>query len=361
MNSSSSQQSNQSSNGQGIAELLSHMKYITVTISTLYGTVWILGIFGNIMSFLVNSRPKLRSTTLSLYLRILAVFDTMVVSFLCLFQPSEMYFGFFGGRAPKLLLKYLYCGFYLHFAYFTLLGSAWLVVAMTIDRSIHFFVPMKARTFCTNFKVKIIAGTIIGVNFSLFIFFYPLYGPGRLDIFLDSNNKWLFNYKCHASSERGTFFGHTIMMQYLMYAGSIIPCGLLLILNSAIIFSLAKSNKQRKALSESSKNSEDKKLNQLTITLVSISLYYAISTLPLYANNLAQYNSGAWSSSKVSDVRWVIYSNFFGPLGASNNALNFYIYCLTGKTFRNEFYHIIGLKSKAKNDSSSMSKKVFLQ
>lgn len=306
-------------------------KRIIIVVTILYTLIFIFGIFGNIMSFIINTRKSIKHTTMSIYLRFLAVFDTTTLIFFTIYSCFYNFYGFF--QVKNILLQKFICTFVPHIFYFTTLGSSWLIVAMTIDRSIHFFYPTKAKILCTKFKSKFTCIFIIIFCFLLFCHYYIRDKNGIFISKFQKNNTWTSFFICKASSKTARFFDSKIMMLTIAVFACIIPSIIILSINIRIIQSLTRADKRRnKVLIR--KDKSFKKLNQTTITLVGISLYFVFSSLPYYITHIIFFFKGLLHNKSNADIR--ILAKLFGPLLISNNALNFYIYCLTGSKFRNE-------------------------
>lgn len=113
----------------------------------------IFGLFGNILSLLVLSRPK-RWKCINYYLVILAVWDTaLLFSSFLLYACGTLIFG-------KLPVYGSYVKLYPYFYFFSNVastGSVWVVVMLTVERYVAIANPLKHKTLTSSrFRAKTI-------------------------------------------------------------------------------------------------------------------------------------------------------------------------------------------------------------
>lgn len=291
------------------------------------------GLIGNILSFTVFNRNTMSVTTTSVYLRFLAIIDSLSLVFNCIFMTFKFYIGFVKLSQP--VLKYFVCAFIFHGSLSFQEASSWLIVAMTIDRGIFIFFPTKAKLICTKSRSVIIC--ILIILFFL-IFFHPFYYlTGDVEIFGDPNDKWVTNPHCKGTSNSSTVFLYDVKIPFdaLMYC--IIPSITLLMINTALIVHVIQTTKRRKNLTlDNSKKRPNDRTFQLTVTLICVSLYFFVATFPSFYKIFLYF-----LQKRDEPPKHQLYIITVTIIGYTNSAVNFYIYCLTGSKFRRELKKLV--------------------
>ena len=159
-----------------------------------------------------------------------------------------------------------------------------------------------------------------------------------------------------------TFKIHSIVSAIL---SSVVPFIVLLSLNSIIIYTMRQRSKEfgKDAIFRQSRNEDKMKTQgkedqarerQLTIMLVLVSVVVLVLTLPTYlymfAMNFIKLNTPAKVASDVLAVLIVI------NLYTLNNAINFFLYALAGRKFRQDLLFICGQtqrKTKQEHERST--------
>ena len=111
----------------------------------------LVGIPGNIMSLVVLSRKRMRGSTTSVYLRVLAVIDTVVL--LIAVPRKIMYFYAF---IDVTKISSFTCKFYTFLHPSTIAISCCLLPVITVDRFIHVRYPIWAKEHCSKRSAVVI-------------------------------------------------------------------------------------------------------------------------------------------------------------------------------------------------------------
>ena len=295
------------------------LHYIILPIVVIFGSV------GNSLAFAVLFRRRMRTKSLYFYLTILACSDTIV-----------LYVGAFRNWIRVLTnLEFLHtstvsCKLGIFLIAFSQHLSAWLIVLLTIDRFITIWCPFCSDKFCTVRKARIMTVMLI---FVLTLYTLPVFWkfnlvPANPTPLCTINENDPFHY----------IFDYLKAATYCLF-----PSSLVLILNSCIIYKVIKSRKAREHLtqSESAQALASCRLNRteyhVTSMLLVISFVWLGLTTPYGIFSVARYQIGRLLTP--SQVRFIVTICFL--LFYLNHGVNFYIYCLTGRTIRREFFHLI--------------------
>ncbi len=196
--------------------------------------------------------------------------------------------------------------------YFTCDYSAWILVAVSFERTISLYLPFKAKFICTKKNAKIVLCILFicltGVNFHLFL------------------SHDLADSQCVRSTNVGEYFFENLWPWIDAVVSSYCPSFIMVICNSMIIYRLLKEkyvNANNTGSSAISKNSL-----QTTFMLLGISALFISTTVPITAY-VVMFNSFNFKFSQpIYDILdMVFYLNF---------SCNFLFYCYSGSIFRNE-------------------------
>ncbi|XP_013404405.1 thyrotropin-releasing hormone receptor [Lingula anatina] len=340
-------------NGADSPEVDSGIYGIIFQIIVLYIPPFILvgGITGNILAFIVTFKKRHKHITAYFFISVMAILDTVMLLF---FQSTYwLFFNFFSDSNTDALCKGM-----------TLCEkivadcSIFTTLVMTTDRFVAIKYPLKAKTFCTvsrSWKV-LLTGAILIVCKNLHLAWTVRLHNGQLCLFLPKNNEALLT----------AWPWFDIIVTFLL------PFMMLTSLNTVIIRTVLKANKTQKRLvsfslikkmdtlqvpgqpatphhSNPQKSHERQRL-QVTIMLVSVSVLFVLMTSPYKILLLFDLFIGQ-NSEVVSSAWYVLLTHAFQHLYYTNSAVNFYLYCLSGRIFRRHLRHVCGCTSKKKKRS----------
>ena len=286
------------------------------------------GILGNVLSFMVAMLAHNRSLPFGIYMAALACADTAMLAF------GELYawimFNFLSTSMNKLqcqLLIFMYA----------LCGNvgAWIIVALTFERYLlvcRAADHVRFRTVGTTCIVLVIIIVVcVGKNVHYFFSTEFLHDPGY-DVMI-----------CTSGFVRAD--SRIIFLQvFELCFDSLIPFIFILILNGCIIHRLERQAKTRKDRfgSRSSLSSEAPRdsARGLTVMLIAVSFTFACLTSPLFVFRFYFAFIKQVCSKSKAIARYVLIDNILVELYASNFAINFILYCLTGTMFREDLANI---------------------
>ena len=274
-----------------------------------------LGIMANMLALVVLLQPSMRRRSTYAYLAVLAVSDSVVLAS----SITDILIG------EKILLPRqtivlisdtlrMYCR----------QCSAWLLVAVTVDRYIVVSHPLRARRMCkrtTAYKVIIV----------LFVILAPIAIPF---ILIKQHKKFKLLY---------IFYN----VNAALYA--VIPFTTLLVLNGFIIYRMRKRSNLRlemvdrsKTPSLRSRRSQKRKSQaqtaeeRITVVLLATTFAYSLLIFPKMVYIVIRFSSGVCFSEACSIAIFVTHF-----LGIINHSINMLLYCLTGSKFREQLLGVI--------------------
>ncbi len=336
----------------------------------------LIGIVGNVLSFLVMSRKKLHGSVTSLYLRVLAVVDSMVLTTGLVRQWIRVLAVDIRDTSAFI------CKTDIFVLYWSLGSSAWILSLIAMERCVGVISPHIYKRFVTKQSAVIILITILvtlSFVYTPILVLFDLIPQGNdaqkladmtllnqgntthlpgIDIqtnntntttnndiieitkLLEDNNT-ITNAIKLCQSHNMAFIYH-ILPHVHLFAAVLLPFLIIISCNITIISRLAFSkfkgiNSKVRARS-----------SNMTFILILVSVYFLIMTSPsnIYEMVYHQWDKKIeeWSDEFHAriDMVWAIVS----LLMYMNSAGNFFLYCLSGPMFRNQLKGMFCEKSR---------------
>ena len=284
--------------------------------------VLLLGTFGNVMTVIILRRLRSGWSAMNVYLTALALSDTVMLYSVALPMWTRKVLDYDVYSSHAVVCKLALWGMN---TAATL--SAWLLVALTAQRAASVVWPHRVNVICTRHKSVVIIVVITGVC-SL----------------LDSHMPYGFTLVKigHCTTERCTFrstayqeFFASLWIKVSLVVYSVLPCVCLIASNVVLGWKLTVAMKEaREKLSTGREDSRQKNASSVTVTVIIVSVAFVVITVPymVYSNLFYRFAS--------SEIHFFFY-DFLFVFGLYNFAWNFYLYCLTGLRFREEFKKIM--------------------
>ncbi|CAH1800930.1 unnamed protein product [Owenia fusiformis] len=287
----------------------------------------VLGVIGNILSFLVTTFTSMKQANMSIYLSALAVSDTGAL-IIGLGHPwLSVLFNFDIRKTHEWA-----CKIHVFFTYLFIDLSAWMLVSVTIDRVIFVYLPLRARSICTRrnaiIVINLVVLIIIGINCNL-LFTIGYRGNSRCFI-VEGFEGFHISYWPWIDAS----------------VSSLAPFSILIVCNMLIIIQLLRvRNNRRKKLNVSNSNKDDK-TRSMTIMLVMISVLFLCFTAPVSFDIIIKLSKRANTVERApttlaEQARSVLSQAIVHMLMYLNSALNFVMYCLSGKKFRDSLKKLL--------------------
>ncbi|CAF3566160.1 unnamed protein product [Rotaria socialis] len=291
----------------------------------------ICGILGNGLALIVINRRSLRDTSSSVFITYLAIFDILVLAV----------------HITNLAISYYIQSYILHcfFAYLTDLVtfcSVWIMVIMTLERCVAVHSPFLAKRFCTTERARYSIYILIVLSIILFSSTFPT-------IFIVDT----FQQKCMVRPRYQKII--RIIKPTIFY---FVP-DILLLANIFVIYELFMAKRQRTKTSMNPDNaihrlnatSFNRKQQQLTVMLVTVSLSFYFFTTPAIIDYIRQMNPPKHHDVKRLKLRFLL-TNLSVLWLQMSSATNFLFYCLAGSKFRaacidtfSDIYDFLEMKS----------------
>ena len=185
----------------------------------------IIGITGNLLSFIVFTRTHLRRQSSSVYLASLAMVDIIFLLSLCIVWLSWIKIPLFHRQG--------WCQVVVYMMYVCTFLSVWLVTSFTIDRFIMCYYPLRKDRYCTTKRARIVV--IILILCGLVMYSFATWTSGV---------NYINSYPMCMPFPQ--YFNILTTLTGIDSAVTlIIPCSLVIVLNIRIVVCIMKMQKHR--------------------------------------------------------------------------------------------------------------------
>lgn len=343
----------------------------------------ILGTFGNFISILVLLRPKLRCSTTMFYLTCLSFGDLFTLyTGLLRYWIKEAF------DVDVRNFSESSCKIHTFLVYLSLDFTVWILVSVTVDRCLSVSIPFKAKFLCS------LKRSIYVVFIILILLFVK-----NMHFFWNLGLVHTWEFRCDGKTERADHFLRYVWPWIDFSTFCLIPFTIMIACNIKIIYEMVLSqrkldkhsssyNSPKRSLkldspsacmevsdiamqptsvhdamqnnemtsqntsqrpsrqtSQVKKQSPSRRISSLTAMLLTINCVFLVTTSPIQAFLIGEEY---WFPDKTQDqIAWY---NFWWALvnilQYINNAIHFFLYCLTGPRFRNELTAMCKRKHK---------------
>ena len=298
----------------------------------------VVGTFGNILSIVILLRPTIRKSVCSVYLIALSVSDLLVLYTGLLrqwiYKTFDVDIRDIGSTA---------CKFHTGIVYFSLQLSSWILVALTTERTFLVWFPRETKARYTK-KVAVISLVIIAVCL-LILNSHTLYG-------LDMQYVEIINgstlYTCYLASLSYKAFWTSTWPWIDLSIFCVVPFCCLLIGNTLIFVKVMCSRRaanRQVSISTIETRHQRSKFYSLSITLMVINSTFLICNIPICVFMIVRQT---WIHNLNEEQRAEMHLvwSIVNILMYSNNSINFFLYILSGRRFRNELVCVLQLIKK---------------
>ena len=316
---------------------------IIYKVATFIAIYWIpilvpIGLVGNILSFLIMIKPSNRKLSTCIYMAAISVNDSTML-LIVLYGWSVSYL--------KIHKRYpLGCRIESFFLMFALQNATYQVVTMTIDKFIAVKWPHKAATYSTPKRAK---WTIVVLYLCVISYNLP-------DFFLTK----MIGTACVSYAIGGVYARIYSWLTFIL--NGIIPLTSLIVMNSTIVHEVRKShNKFRNHESVKELNNQNQGRqrpgksveNQLTVMLLLVTTLFLVLLIPTYARFL--YFTSVNRDTPEKHATAVLFLHFSTRLYFTNSGINFFLYCISGRKFREDLKKLFSFTTSGKKIERTIS------
>lgn len=350
------------SNIHKIEFLLATSKYLWLVVAPVLVLV---GTIGNSMSLVILNTKSFRGTGTSFVLCSLAFVDTAVL-YIGAFIRWVGYVSNHDIRSRTLIS----CKVYMFALLFLSQLSSWTVVQVTIGRAILACCPFRAKKLCSRRNMVSTWVTLVVVIFllELHCFWTANLVPKRVCSLYNKMNNVDSTVRC---STVGQGSWKDIIVWGNIISISALPALVIITTNAVIVYRLTNRPKGVDGTDSSpgprQGGRSQQKWNSVSRMLVTVSVVFLVTTLPtalffsymnLYPPVVSASGIPQSASLLLQAERHLVYT-CTRLLYYTNNAINFFLYVLSGRSFRRALVGVLGNRSRGHNrygDSASTTR-----
>ncbi|BFZ03615.1 hypothetical protein BsWGS_06654 [Bradybaena similaris] len=294
---------------------------VTMYISEHLWFVMIFGVPGNIASiFTIMSMSTVSSS--KAHVAILALTDTLAIA-------SKVVYWQVSNHALHLTAPG--CAFIMYIQQISTSYANWIVVAMTTERFLAVWFPLRVGRIYTRRKAFIVLACLALATSCLYAFFFWSW---------NERHELNYGYWCEMKPEFQTFLVRFYWVEGLYWA--VLPILFIVIGNVLIITNIKRARKAQRhltnAFDQGGRKSRDQR--QITVMLIVVSLVFLLLNLP---NAVFYFFRKFWVFEEPSyeEVKFMFTARLIHLLADANHAVNFYLYFLSMSSFRRRFLDAI--------------------
>ena len=303
----------------------------------------ILGTFGNVMTIVIMRKTATGDSVTNVFFTALAVTD--LISLYGTAFPFWMNDTFHLNFST---VSSAACKTYTWVATGSGTIGAWILVLLTIHRATAVVWPHRVNVLCTRGKAWLAIGVI--TVFLAALYSHYIYG---YDLLLGNNST---GPECYYVSAEYLHFVDSVFTYIELLIFCVVPFSCLALSNSVLVWKLTVSVREaRQRLTPGNTEqfeTRNKAANSVTLTVIIVSLTFIILTLPNGLYLIVFFPLFDFETMR-GYAKAFLYNTIIFLMLFCNMAVNFYLYCLSGRRFRQEFYNIICGRREASVNSSS--------
>ncbi|XP_074662807.1 FMRFamide receptor-like [Tubulanus polymorphus] len=290
--------------------------------------VCLIGVIGNLLSFIVWWKEGSKTSTNFLLLALSAVDSLFLINYFC-YQSLGYLLQYNSIRDPT--STYVNNLFWI-----TKFTAVYTIVIIAVDRCIAVCLPLQANVWATIRRTKIV--------FSAMVVASVLYNLPRF-------------IKSDYTSYRNSTYVMVYMVGLYIVVYFIVPLLALMISNLILISNIKRADRRRAAISSASTHivsQTHSNTQNITQILIAVITCFILCELPAFVYSILII---VYSGKKLSDEAEMpikIFKIITEVLFACNSSINFFIYCLKGKKFRKLLRRVLKCNSHPLRPSDSL-------
>ena len=294
----------------------------------------IFGTFGNVVSFFILMKNVKKASTYS-YLSALAVMDLFVL-YIGLLQLWIGQFTFEIKNQANWLCKLI-----VFLGYVCSDTSVWLIIAVTAERFFVVYFPLQAPRLCNvkNARIVIVGITLLFGSINCHLLW-------SVELEIGHYNDTVVQ-QCHAKGNF-TLLVHVIWPWVDAAIYSFVPFVLILVFNILIIRQVFMAKKtrskmltlsacQRHLVKPAKYKNQCETSRKITCMLLVISFTFLLTTLPVNIILIVSTVDTSYKEEIEPFAKMQLANALTTLLMYTNHCINFYLYCATGRKFREQF------------------------
>jgi hypothetical protein len=287
------------------------------------------GMVGNVLSFLLLSGPQYRTSSTCVYMKAVAISDSIHLLSIPL-QRSVAYILLDKIKRMSPNRTRIFCTQGMFWLYFSPTVSSYLLFAMSLDRLLALVFPFKSR-------VSSSVSNAMAVVVAIFVVAVVLHLPIQFIRYDSGQARFPNSTLCPAHFDDG--FSNVYEQLFSVFV-IYFPFVAIFTCNAGIIVVVEVNNRNTKILKPGTDQHSDRKDGHITVMLLIVSFTFVVCLLPSRIRNAywADY-SGKLDIRTIAIRRLTIAVTLL--VQYCNYALNFYMYTLPIKKFRQDLKRML--------------------
>ena len=325
---------------------------IELQIGTIFQTyvqmvVLVVGVVGNVLAFVVLTRPFFAKTPVGFYLRALTLADTATII------ANINSFVIYGLHITYTSSSQVGCKITIYMFFIPNAVSAWIEALVSFDRMINVIAPARLSFLKTTRFSRLAVLAILVYNLALYSPMLVFFGSKSVVKTLSVANSTDVNATTTAVKYYCDFYSYAylnILTWYDLFNSILVPCLIMLVCTLVTVRKLYKSRRNishevSNAAAISIKNENNRRRvhrdRQFAITSVSLCLVFLALNIGLAVHNIVSTMISV--SVLIFDIVFVVYT--------VNYSIKFYLYLGVNRSFLLEFKNILFALTKRANVS----------
>ena len=278
-------------------------------------TVVIIGIIGNVLAIIVFYGKNLKDTVTTFFFRSLALADMAALIAYGIPQLLSV------ADYPGLFTTDIQCKAKCYFIFAFRSYAAWILVFVTLERCIGVNFPHLAKVIVTRGRAKV-ATAVAGL--SLFAMYSFLLVSTTAVTVRDEDGNFVRQTCIIRGNPKTRWFAVNVWTWLDFIVSSVIPFCVMLLGNCSIILRIIFASIERRKSTTATQSN----ITGPTLMLISVSFGFLLLTLPFCAYFVSGYSAR---------IPWVfLWATIAQLCLAANHSVNFFLYCVSGATFRQQ-------------------------
>lgn len=298
--------------------------YSFIVNGILLNFIGFLGIFGNIISMIILSRPQMRSSINCLLIGLARIDTALIITSILLFGLPGIYpytgllFTYYYKVLPH-IIPVVY-----PLATIVQTSSAYLTLTVSLERFVAVCHPLRARSLCTcgRARIYVVAIIVFSLVYNFPRFWEAIIHSGK---YPDTN---ITVYCAMPSEMRSNEIYMTVYVHWCYFIFLyLIPFFSLAVLNLAIYRQILKANRERQRLSRLQRC----EIGLATMLMCVVAVFFVCNLLPLVVNIIEVFKID------VDNGIFELLVKTSNLLVTINSSVNFVIYVIFGEKFKRLF------------------------
>jgi hypothetical protein len=298
--------------------------FLFITYVVVFGLICIFGLIGNSLSFMVLQWEK-HGHVATFLLQVMALIDNlflMTTGFSQIYSAIVTYFGLSDTVGPfiQMLVWPL--------VHTTQLGTVWITVLIAFNRYIAICKPFRAPQLCTMSRVRI---QVVVMVVLCVVYCIPRFFEFRVIYIYDPEVNKTIPIANSTGLLRNKYYNYIYENGLYTLFVFLAPLVILVVLNAGLMQELWRARQRAIQRQLPAFMTAEDHENNLTLVMIVIILIFLMCQTPALINNLMFVLN---SSGYVCGKAYFYYYHISNLLVSANSAVNFIIYCIFRKQFR---------------------------